>query len=196
MAKVNYKSLKKFKSHGPEIRLIKFSNQSEITQLPKHYIEEAIKSAKSETYSGYSFYPVAWSDKRKRKVPLDNIMQGVKIFCDTPRDIDPKIELFENNDEVLVYGGVAIVNIKSRSEDKIYEIRLTHFPVKNNNKNRYIIPYSLILNMFVMNLYTILILKEDHPRYSVSMKLPLISLLLKIVLIREIILFRFQQVLF
>ncbi len=146
----NYDSARKFRKHGPEIRLITSNFSAEEARaltisfnkkknkrdrsVPLFLRESGIEGQlrKDNLPSGFHVYALrSWRDKKPRKIPLYNVVDGHRIFADGGVRV---VNVYGDSLKTAVEGAEAIVEVPSMHEREDYNVRLIREPVHDNDE--------------------------------------------------------------
>jgi hypothetical protein len=137
---------RKFMKHGNEVKIKRYRTIDDLLvgrDEPVKVREESFEKMRGNFYCGYSFMPVVGKDRRKRKVPLVECMEGAKIFTYSENGPKIKIHAYDDSFRVDKEGAEIIASVPSRMEkDPRHEFKFSSVPVKDN-KNKWRIAYEL-----------------------------------------------------
>ena len=135
-----YNNSRKFMKHGNEVKIKRYRTIDDLLigrDEPVKVREEAFEKMRGNFYGGYSFMPVVGKDRRKRKVPLVECMEGAKIFTYSENGPNIKIHAYDDSFRVDKEGAEIIASVPSRMEkDPRHEFKFSSVPVKDN-KNKW-----------------------------------------------------------
>lgn len=129
-----YESARKFMKHGPEVkprRIYSLEQAVREARTPVQLREEAFNRIKNSFYCGYSFMPVG-KDKRKRKVPLVECLEGERIYAYSHRvpGTEIKVKPYDNAKRVRRDGAEIVLEVPSREEkNPRIRFKLTSVPI-------------------------------------------------------------------
>ncbi len=141
---------RRFMKHGDDVKLPRFYTLDEIVrEMPINLRREAFSNIENKAYCCYSVKPVIGVDKRTRRIPLIECLEGGKIYCYTHQIEkiagDPSIDIkpYVDAKGVEKDGAEIVVKVPSRSEkQEKYKITFDSVPVLNND-SKWAIAYSI-----------------------------------------------------
>ena len=138
---------KKFKKHGPEVKPRRFRSIDECVRLrlsPRQRLKDAFDNVRKGYQKGYSFNPLDGNDKRKRVVPLVEVLEGARLFTyahNFPTSIDVEAD-YTDAARVARDGGSFLVSVPSRRKKvRRYKLMLKGVPVTGHTPYRVVTPY-------------------------------------------------------
>ncbi|MFC1690613.1 hypothetical protein ACFL0W_00405 [Nanoarchaeota archaeon] len=146
---------RKFMKHGPEVMFPRYRSvdaavkaMRDQRKVPVYVREEKFDGLKPGFYCAYSFVPIIpGNDKRKRKVPLIEVVDGSKLFAYALRQgTGIEITPYSDSERVETDGGTVKVKIPSRTPKRgSYEFIISAIPIVDNDK-KYAIANSIVSN--------------------------------------------------
>ncbi len=129
-----YDSARKFMKHGPEVKPKRaYSLEQAIRdgRTPVQLRRDEFNAIDNGNYCGYSFLPLG-RDRRKRKVPLIECLEGARIFAyahQTPRT-GIKIRAYADSARVRLDGAEVVAEVPSRTQDMLrIQLKLISVPM-------------------------------------------------------------------
>lgn len=142
---------RKFMKHGDEIYFPSFKSIDEAVSalkdkrnFPVGLRKERFDNARRGAYCSYSFTPIIGNDKRKRKVPLNEVLEGAKLFAYASHRSPIRVKPYDGAQRVETDGASIDVEAPSRTPKKSrYSFKVTGIPVVDNDK-KYVIANMII----------------------------------------------------
>lgn len=141
-----------FMKHGPEVKFPRFRNSAEALArmkeknlAPHHLRQEAYDRLSPGFFCAYSFIPIIGRDKKRRKVPLTEVLEGARLYAYAQKHGMPiEVKPYADAGGASKKGGSVIVTVPSRTPKKeSYSFAIHGIAVKDDD-NRYIVANRLI----------------------------------------------------
>jgi len=140
-----FKPTRKFRKHGEEVRIKRFRSQAHAIshgRTPVQLREQAFNAVTDQDYCAYSIMPLG-RDRRKRKVPLVECLEGARIYAYAHQVIGTKIKIRPYSDarRVRFEGAEVIAEVPSRTEGRErHQLKLMSVPIVDSPEKYAIVP--------------------------------------------------------
>lgn len=144
------KSPDEFLKRGPVVILPLFlpENKSTLPYELREKIFDALKKKKTLHYSGFAFMPNYGLDRTPRKIRLNDILEGAKLYTYAPfsehqEPFKPSIQIraYDSAQGAETSGATIIAKVPSRTQgSRKYKIKFFHIPIADNPQKFLISP--------------------------------------------------------
>ena len=114
-----YPDSRKFMKHGPEVNLPRFKSAAECLEKrvsPVQLRSRTFNRIRPTPKCSYSFKPFTGTDTRKRKVSLDECLQGTELYGYSSQGPNIEVTPYDNAKRVISDGAEIIVTVPSRTK--------------------------------------------------------------------------------
>ncbi|MEW5896342.1 MAG: hypothetical protein AB1668_01500 [Nanoarchaeota archaeon] len=144
-----YASPQKFMKHGPDVKIQRFKSLEGAVAAnltPTDLRSSAFNDIRATPYCGYTFKPFMRTDKRTRRVPLVECLEGAHIYCYASQNRPGRgerstplfpssitIRPYDDAHKVKVDGAEVVAEVPSRTKRKPrYNFKFRSVPITEN----------------------------------------------------------------
>ena len=141
-----------FMKHGPEVKFPRFRNRAdalarmkEKNLAPHNLRQQTYDKLEPGFFCAYSYIPIIGRDKKRRKVPLTEVLEGAKLYAYAHRHgTNIEVKPYADAGGASKKGGSVIVKVPSRTPKKeSHSFAIHGLPVRNDD-DKYIVANRII----------------------------------------------------